>query len=110
LIESASFREPVPPARNWCYEEYQAFTETRELTEFGISAQSRYYCLVSESEIDSLRPANLGPYGLWYATIAGLEYVTLTGLNNRRLRQEIRGIAEKIIERKKEIIDAVLAA
>jgi hypothetical protein len=110
FIESESFREPIPPVRNWCYEEYQAFTEARELSQFGIGAQSRCYCLVSEADIDSLKPANLGPYGVWYGAIAGLKYVALTGLNNQRLRQKIRGIAENIVERKKEIIEAVLAA
>jgi hypothetical protein len=111
VLERESFKAPPAPKRNWCYDEYQEFVSPRtELTAFQVANQTKVFTVIGAKTIDTLKPAVLGVFANWYDAIAGLKHISLEGMTNTELSSKIDEVAVLILERKRAIIDSLLAA
>ena len=107
LIEPLTFDKEPP--RNWCFHEYQQFSENPALVSL-LGDKSRHYFILTD-QLSALQPANLFPrYAGWCKRIGELKqaHISVDGERNTTLRSKIKNIATQILALRTEIIDAWL--
>lgn len=109
LIEPLSF-EREPP-RNWCFYEYQEFTDNPDIGGL-VRNKDRHFFILAEASLTQMAPANLAPAQQhWLQRIEALKqtHIDLTTERNESLRTKMQAVAKRILALRREVIDAWLA-
>jgi len=108
LIEPLTF-EREPP-RNWCFYEYSLFSDSPAIVQL-LGSKDRHFFILTEAELQTLRPANLAAsYSAWFDRIGRVRKTCLVNERDTTLHAKINEIATQILALKAEIVDAWIEA
>jgi hypothetical protein len=111
LVEEAALAEPPPPAVNWCFREYTAFTDgvLPVVAPAGLGNRC-FFALAGATEFAA--PPGLGQsYQEWYGRMAPTLHIVLDKCNAKpfdELNSKVREIASQIIEVRKQLFESML--
>ena len=114
LLEPAIFQEPPPPKRNWCLEEYNAFTQNDPPKANLATLHNRYFFVLARGgEISEIIPPGYPPvYRAWIERASDDLRLTLNEYPLRfdELRVAVKDIARQILDAREKLVDAMLAS
>jgi hypothetical protein len=110
-MEHATLMTPQADKKNWCFEEYNAFSDSsahlKEMT--GQEYGKRYHFIITADQLANLIPAVPDPnYSSWFTRVEGIHCKTLYNKKYGEAREAIQEIAFVIAKLRKEAIADLL--
>jgi hypothetical protein len=113
LVEDVTLTEPPPSKKNWCFEEYDAFTSgvLPVIAPNGLGNRC-FFTLAGAGELAA--PPGMGElYQPWCGRIAATLHIVLDNCNTSpfdELKSNVRKIALQIVEARRRLFESMLAA
>lgn len=114
LLEPTIFQEPPPPKRNWCLEEYNAFTQKDPPKADLAEKHNRcFFVLARGEDISEIIPPGYPPtYQAWIERASREFRLTLNEYPSQfdDLRLAVKDIARQILDAREKLVDAMLTS
>ncbi|MFT4927087.1 MAG: hypothetical protein ACI8WB_003193 [Phenylobacterium sp.] len=115
LLEPEIFKQPKPPIKNWCHEEFLSFSDVKApKAALAEAHNNRFFVLARANSIEEIEPLRKVPadYGQWVDVSKKDLNIRLNDYGHpfEDLRLAVRGVAGQILNAREKLIDSMLGS